>query len=315
MTQLQKKSTSIVDTVTNRVQKLEELGQLIIPKDYSAANAIRAAWLDLEEQTVERGGKKLRVLDLATKPSIIKSMLKMVIMGLSSAKGQGDFILYGNILKFSPEYHGNKLLAKRWANVKKINHHTIYKGDEVRIEIDEEGCKKVFHKPKFENVNMDNIVGAYCVVIFNDGSRQDEIMNKHQITKAWLQGPMKGQSPAHKNFPDAMSEKSVANRILTRLYKASDEGAVLEKVEKEEEFETKPSDMKELKPKDDSFGDEVDFEEEYNDGTQADEQPEQDPESTPEPEKKESKPKTPKKEEKPAEQPEMDFDDEPKEPF
>ncbi len=39
-------------------------------------------------------------------------------------------------------------------------------------------------------------------------------MTLPQIHKAWAQGGSKGSSPAHKNFPDQMAEKTVINRAL-----------------------------------------------------------------------------------------------------
>ncbi|RZM21724.1 MAG: hypothetical protein EOO88_31790, partial [Pedobacter sp.] len=51
-------------------------------------------------------------------------------------------------------------------------------------------------------------------VNYVDGTRDCEIMTLPQIHKAWAQGGSKGASPAHKNFPDQMAEKTVINRAL-----------------------------------------------------------------------------------------------------
>ena len=310
MTQLQKKSTAVLDGVIKRVSQLQELGELKLPKDYAAENAARGAWLILQEQTT-RDNK--RVLDVATQHSIANAMFDMLIQGLSVTKKQGDFILYGNKLKFQREYHGNKALAKRFGGVAEVSHNTVYEKDEFEYIIKPDGRKEITkHEQKMQNIDMDKIVGAYAVVKFNDGTTDAEVMTMKQIRQSWMQGATKGQSPAHKNFPDMMAEKTVANRLLTSIINASDDAAIFGNEYNQEKQSLPESEKKDEKEEPVSFDM---YEDVSDDEQQEQEQPEQDPEPTPEPEKKESKPKTPKKEEKPAEQPEMDFDDEPKEPF
>ena len=55
---------SIADNVLNRVKAFEETGMINVPKDYSAPNALRAAWLILlETKTLD----KRPVLEACTK--------------------------------------------------------------------------------------------------------------------------------------------------------------------------------------------------------------------------------------------------------
>jgi len=49
-----------------------------------------------------------------------------------------------------------------------------------------------------------------------------------QIQKSWEQGPTKGQSPAHKNFPGEMAKKTVINRACKLLIAASDDSVLME---------------------------------------------------------------------------------------
>jgi recombination protein RecT len=245
-TQIEKVSKSIVEVVTDRVAQLTELGQIHLPKDYSAPNAVRAAWLLLQDQK-NRDGKL--VLSVATKDSVINAMFKMVISGLSVVKKQGDFILYGDKLSFQPEYHGNKALVKRFCEVLEVTHNTIYEADEFEYIIDKHGRKQISkHVQKLQNIDPNKIIGAYATVVFADGTTQSEVMTIARIKKSWMQGPMKGQSPAHLNFPDAMSEKTAANKLMTSLINASDDGAILE-VNKDEEEGLSPAQKADEKAK------------------------------------------------------------------
>lgn len=53
-------------------------------------------------------------------------------------------------------------------------------------------------------------------------------MSMAQVRKSWEQGPTKGQSPAHKNFPDQMAMKTVINRSLKIDVNSSDDAALFE---------------------------------------------------------------------------------------
>ena len=52
-------------------------------------------------------------------------------------------------------------------------------------------------------------------------------MNMEQIRQAWKQGATKGESPAHKNFPDQMAIKTVIGRALKIKIGSSDDSELL----------------------------------------------------------------------------------------
>jgi recombination protein RecT len=52
-------------------------------------------------------------------------------------------------------------------------------------------------------------------------------MTFKQIQRAWNQGPMKGDSKAHKNFTEEMSKKSVLNRGCKIFINTSDDSDLL----------------------------------------------------------------------------------------
>jgi len=304
--QIQKKETNVLEGVIKRVNQLQELGELKLPKDYAAENAARAAWLVLQEQKTS-GGKL--VVQVATKDSIANAMFKMLISGLSVVKKQGDFILYGDKLNWQNEYHGNKNLAKRFGNVKDASHNTIYENDVFEYTIDKYGKKQILkHEQKMQNIDMNKIVGAYAIVTYNDDTTQAEIMNIQQIRQSWMQGATKGQSPAHKNFPDRMAEKTVANRLLTSIINASDDSGLFSGDEPTRETKSQTPDTQNKKVQEVSFDDAEIVDEPEQ------EEPQQEPEPTPEPEKKESKVETPSEPKKASKSSETLFDDD-QQPF
>jgi recombination protein RecT len=76
------------------------------------------------------------------------------------------------------------------------------------------------------DIDMNKIVGAYATIQLSDGSTHVEIMNMNQIRQAWMQGATKGQSPAHKNFPDQMAIKTVISRGCKLFISSSDDSGL-----------------------------------------------------------------------------------------
>ena len=170
----------ITDSVMLRVKDLEETGGLMFPKNYSAANQIKAAWFVLQE-TKDRNGKP--ALEVCNKNTIANAVLDMVIQGLSVSKKQGYFIVYGDKLEFQRSYFGTVALAKQCGMQGNPVANVIYEGDDFTYQINTEtGLTSIVkHEQKFENVDISKIKGAYAIVTMPDGQRQVTIMSIAQI--------------------------------------------------------------------------------------------------------------------------------------
>ena len=81
------------------------------------------------------------------------------------------------------------------------------------------------HIQKLENIDNDKIIGAYAVIIMNDGSKALEVMNYKQIVQAWKQGfGYKEGSGTHAKFTDQMAKKTVVNRALKQIINTHADG-------------------------------------------------------------------------------------------
>ena len=224
------KSIELQNQTTNAVLKhlmdLQDDGRIQMPENYSAGTQLKLAWLKLQE-IENKDGK--RAVDYCTKESIVNALLEMTVQGLSVAKKQGDFIMYGNKLEFQLEYHGTIALARRLGGVVGVpTANIIYEDDEFKYEIDNATGKKriVQHDQDFMNIDNNKIKGAYATLQLADGSTHVEIMNIGQIRQSWMQGATKGQSPAHKNFPDQMCMKTVISRACKLFISTSDDSGL-----------------------------------------------------------------------------------------
>jgi len=213
---LEKEENNISNKVLERIKKFTQTGEIQMPPNYSPENAIKGAWIILGDQN--------DVLTKCTKASIAAALFKMCIEGLSPIKGQGYFIPYGDKLTWIRNYNGSIALAKRLGGVQNVTSNVVFEGDEFEYGVNPEGYQHLItHKPS-PSRDMDKIIGAYAIVIYNDGRKNLEYMTMDEIRTAWKQGATKGESPAHKKFPQEMAKKTVINRACKSPINSSDDG-------------------------------------------------------------------------------------------
>lgn len=217
---------NLSDHVLNRVKDLEKENNLQFPSNYSYANALKSAWLMLQE-TEDKNHTP--VLQSCSKESVANTLLNMVIQGLSPAKKQCYFVAFGGKLQLMRSYMGTIAVTKRLKGVKDVKAYCIYEGDEFEQEFDLDTCtlKVTKFNPKFENVDMNKIKGAFAVIMGEHGPLHVEVMNMNQIRNSWNQGYAKGGSGAHKNFTDQMVKKTVINRACKLFANTSDDSDIL----------------------------------------------------------------------------------------
>lgn len=234
---------NISQEVMNRIAKLEKEGQINLPKNYSYSNALRSAWLILQETTDKNGRPALEV---CSRESIANSLLNMIIQALSPSKHQCYFIVYGKQLQLQRSYLGTIAVTKRLKGIKDVFANVIYEGDTFKYRINlETGLKEITeHEQAFENINPLKIKGAYSVVIREEAPNYVEIMNIDQIKKAWLKGKSyaTGKSKTHIDFADEMAKKTVINRACKTFFDTSDDSDILIQAIQETMDEFEPED-------------------------------------------------------------------------
>jgi recombination protein RecT len=216
----------VVDVVGKKVQEFVSRGELHLPPNYSVENAMKSAWLILQN-TFDKDKKP--VLQVCTKDSIANALLDMAVQGLNPAKKQGYFIAYGRQLVFQRSYFGTMAVTKRVAGAKDIFAEIVYKGDEFEYQIRNGNKAITKHAQKIENVDPDNIVAAYCTIIFDDDRQFTDIMTWNEIQKAWSKSKMNPdkEGSTHKEFAQEMARKTVINRACKRYLNSSDDGSLL----------------------------------------------------------------------------------------
>lgn len=219
--ELVKQEKTIVDSVQNRIAEMQNKGSIELPNNYSVSNALKSAYLVLQETQTR---DKKPVLQACTQESIANSLLDMATQGLNPSKGQCYFIAYGNKLTMSRSYLGTIALTKRINGVKDVKGYAVYKDDKFELGFDIlTGKQKILEFCPGLNRDPKNLVGAFALILGDNEILHTEYMDINQIHNAWNQGSMKGNSGAHKNFPDQMAIKTVINRACKYYVSTSDD--------------------------------------------------------------------------------------------
>ena len=212
-------SREMVDTVLARVDKMEKAGEISFPPRYNPGNALRSAWLQIQE-TKDMSNRP--ALEVCTKESVANALLNTVIQGLSPAKKQVYYIVYGNQLQAQRSYFGTMAATKRIPGVTEVWADVVYEGDEFKAQKHHGGWQIVQHDSAPENIDPTKIRYAYAVIEREDEEPFTDVMTWAQIQQSWAKSRSKAQT-VHKEFPDQMAKRTVINRACKMFFNTSDD--------------------------------------------------------------------------------------------
>lgn len=231
-----------VDLVESRIKTLHSRGEIDFPATYSPANALKSAWLVLQN-TQDRNKKP--VLETCNKISIMNALFDMTVQGLNPAKKQVYFIAYGDKLAAQRSYHGTMAVAKMVdPTIAEINAQVIWEGDDFEFEINRGKKFVVRHKQTLNSIDSKKPAGGYCEIIDVRGEvKSTTIMTWDQIKSAWKKsqtnpvmdsGQIKAGS-VHFEFMEEMVKKTVINRACKPIINSSSDATLLGAVTRSEQ--------------------------------------------------------------------------------
>ncbi|HON55297.1 MAG TPA: recombinase RecT [Bacteroidales bacterium] len=240
-----------IDIVTAKVKEFQNKGELYFPANYVPENALKSAWLMIQET---QDKDKRSALEVCSKESIANSLLSMVIQGLNPDKKQCYFIVYGNKLQMQRSYFGSMAVAKSVdPDIDDIYGMVVYDGDEFEYEISKGKKIVTKHIQKIQNVQKDNIVAAYACVVYKSGKENYVIMTIDEIKQAWKMSKMnpvddKGNirsGSTHDKFTAEMCIKTVINRICKPIINSSSDSNIIAKFAAQTDAEVKELEVQE----------------------------------------------------------------------
>lgn len=236
-----KEEANITDNVLNKIQKFQSNGQIYFPNNYSPENALKSAWLKLQD-VKDKNGKL--ALEVCTRESVANALLNMVIQGLNPMKNQCYFIPYGNQLTLMRSYFGSITVAKQFGEIEDITAEVIYEGDKVETEIKRGKTLIKTHTRSFENINKAKIVGAYATILYKGDAEESIIMTMEQIKTSWKKSKLNpdGKDSTHSLFTEDMCKRTVINKIC-KYYINTKDDSNLNMIK--QAFETSDEELKE----------------------------------------------------------------------
>ncbi|MDY3987744.1 MAG: recombinase RecT [Massilioclostridium sp.] len=260
---LAKKTQNIV---LEQVKNFEKSGELKFPPNYSPENALKSAWLQIQQ--TEDNNHHLAI-EVCTQNSIANALLSTVIQGLNPDKKQVYYIVYGKKLVAQRSYFGAIAVAKQVnSNVKTFNAQVVYEGDELEYEI-KNGKKYITkHAQKFQDINKAAIVGAYCIIEQHDGDNYAIVMTMDEIKQAWQQSKMNvfdnngelNSKAVHSKFTASMACKTVTNRACKHIINTSDDANIVSQFAKTADAELAKAEAEATIEKNANKGDFIDVE-------------------------------------------------------
>lgn len=218
----QQKPAKLTDRVLDRINQMKTTQDLSLPRNYNASNALNAAFLELQK-VQDRSHRP--ALEACTQDSIVKALLDMTLQGLSPAKDQCYFIVYGNELQMQRSYFGTVAAVKRLDGVQKVRAEVVHQDDDFEIGAndDMELVVKRFN-PKFENQDKP-IIGAFAIIKTDKGT-DFTVMTKKEIDQSWAQTRQENNK-VQQNFSQEMAKRTVLNRAAKMFINTSDDSDLL----------------------------------------------------------------------------------------
>lgn len=218
----------ITDQVSNKLSDLESSG-LALPANYNAQNALKSAFFKLQGvKTSKKDGLRPALLH-CTKESIANALLDMVTQGLSPAKTQCYFIVYGKELQLQRSYFGTQAVAKRLSEVDDVWAEIVHEGDEFEVGSDKGRLVVTNFKPSFENMDK-KIIGGFAVVKRSDGIDDYTVMTNNQIETSWQQSKQShdgNKNDVQTKFSEEMAKRTLLNRACKNIINTSDDSDLL----------------------------------------------------------------------------------------
>ena len=144
--------------------------------------------------------------------TVVRTLLKGAFLGLDFFNGECYAIPYGGSCQFQTDYKGEIKLCKRYSSnpIKDIYAKVVREGDEF-VENIENGNQTVSFKP--QAFNDGQIIGAFAVCLYKDGSMIYDTMSKSEIEHTRQTFSKAANSKAWKDSYGEMCKKTVLRRL------------------------------------------------------------------------------------------------------
>jgi len=176
--------------------------------------------------------------------SVVRTLLKGAFLGLDFFNGECYAIAYGNTVSFQTDYKGEIKLCKRYSSnpIKDIYAKVVREGD-VFEEVIENGNQSINFKPI--PFNNGEIIGAFAICLYKDGSMIYDTMSKDEIEHTRKTFSKQASGKAWTNSYGEMCKKTVLRRLCKLIDLNFDTTEAMQAFEDGSAFDVKGTETKE----------------------------------------------------------------------
>lgn len=210
----------ISDAVMAKINDMTTCGELSLPQDYNAGNALKSAMLKIMDI---KDKNERKAIEVCKKSSISNALLNMVVQGLSPERTQCYFIAYGDELRLQRSYFGTVAALKRAVpEVRKVVCELAHQDDVIRWAWTEEGERFAMSIDTDPLTNRDKPFSVgFCNIYGKDGKLLGStVMTWSEIRTSWAQSRnYKPSDPksVHNLFPEEMAKRTLISRACKLL--------------------------------------------------------------------------------------------------
>lgn len=191
------------ETLTDKLLSVESA----LPKDFNRERFVQNCLAVINEKPE---------LAKINKAQLQMGLLKGAYLGLDFMNKECYLIPYGQTVQFQTDYKGEIKFTKRYSirPIKDIYAKVVREGDVFEEKI-VDGQQSINYNPK--PFNTGTIMGAFAVVLFEDGGMQYETMTVEDIQNVRTNYSKASNSKAWKNSFDEMAKKVVLRRLCKHI--------------------------------------------------------------------------------------------------
>jgi len=204
----EKQETGLI-LVHSKITKMIDERMDAMPKDFNKTRFVQNAMTVLQDIPKD----KLSQIDPT---SIARTILKGAFLGLDFMSKECYAIAYGKELQFQTDYKGEIKLAKKYSirSIKEVYSMIVRDGDQFD-EIVMDGRQSLNFKPM--PFNDKAIIGAFAVVLYDDGGMQYETMSIKDIDAVRTGYSKMSTGQAWTKSFSEMARKTVLRRLCKHI--------------------------------------------------------------------------------------------------
>ncbi len=198
--------------IHNNLEKLLDSKREAMPRSFNKTRFLQNSMTVLQET---------KDIELCNPTSVARTMLKGAFLGLDFFNKECYAVVYKGSVEFQTDYKGEVKLVKKYSTipVRQVYAKLVREGDEFAEEVIS-GNQTIYFKPK--PFNNREILGAFAVVNYMDGTMAYDTMSKEEIEKIKENFSRKSKqtgeySKAWVVTPGEMYKKTVLRRLCKNI--------------------------------------------------------------------------------------------------